>query len=99
MGVLGVKLILETPWIGFASALLLKVLIRVSRCPAAPITLAAAAVIGWATGGAVTAHETAVTANTSTGEPLPPAGVNDGLRTMRALPGGSSCLNQNGLKS
>jgi MFS superfamily sulfate permease-like transporter len=64
MGVLGVKLILETPWIGCASGLLLVVLIRVPYCPAAPITLATAAIIGWATGSAVTAHETAVTANT-----------------------------------
>jgi hypothetical protein len=46
MGVLGVKLILETPWIGCASGLLLVVLIRVPRCPAAPITLAIAAIIG-----------------------------------------------------
>jgi MFS superfamily sulfate permease-like transporter len=52
MGVLGVKLMLETPWIGFPALVLLIVLSRVPRCPAAPITLAAAAVAGWASSSA-----------------------------------------------
>jgi hypothetical protein len=46
MGVLGVRLILETPRIGFGSLVLLVLLMRVSYCPAAPITLGAAAVAG-----------------------------------------------------
>src|SRR6266404_5578362 len=47
MGVLGTKLILETPLMGFVSLALLFILMRVPYCPAAPITLAAAAVAGW----------------------------------------------------
>lgn len=47
MGVLGIKLMLETPWTGFGSLALLLVLMRVPSCPAAPVTLAAAACIGW----------------------------------------------------
>src|SRR4029077_8426537 len=50
MGVLGLKLILETPWIGLGSLALLFALTRIPRCPAAPIALAAAVVAGWATG-------------------------------------------------
>jgi MFS superfamily sulfate permease-like transporter len=52
MGVLGVKLMLETPWIGFPALVLLIVLSQIPRCPAAPITLAAAAVVGWASSNA-----------------------------------------------
>ena len=40
MGVLGLKLILETPWLGFGSLVLLFALTRVPHCPAAPIALA-----------------------------------------------------------
>src|SRR5438094_2501598 len=40
MGVLGLKLILETPLTGFGSLALLFLLVRVPYCPAAPITLA-----------------------------------------------------------
>src|SRR6266446_7764895 len=47
MGVLGVKLMLQTPWVGFGSLALLLLLMRIPRCPATPITLAAAATIGW----------------------------------------------------
>jgi MFS superfamily sulfate permease-like transporter len=47
MGILGVKLMLETPWIGFGSLALLVLLTRIRYCPAAPITLAAAIVLGW----------------------------------------------------
>jgi Molybdate transporter of MFS superfamily len=47
MGILGIKLILETPVIGCASVALLFGLMRVPYCPTAPITLAAAAVAGW----------------------------------------------------
>ncbi|HEX5318969.1 MAG TPA: putative sulfate/molybdate transporter [Stellaceae bacterium] len=53
MGVLGVKLILTMPWIGFGSLLALVALTRVPRCPAAPIVLIAAALAGWATNNAV----------------------------------------------
>jgi MFS superfamily sulfate permease-like transporter len=54
MAVLGAKLILETPWIGFGSLALLFLLLRVPRCPAAPITLAAAACAGWLSGASPT---------------------------------------------
>jgi hypothetical protein len=46
MSVLGIKLTFETPVIGFVSLALLLILARVPYCPAAPITLAAAAVAG-----------------------------------------------------
>ena len=52
MGVLGVKLMLQTPWIGFPALAALVLLTRIPRCPAAPIVLAASAVAGWATSGA-----------------------------------------------
>jgi predicted benzoate:H+ symporter BenE len=47
MGFLGVKLMLETPWIGFAALVLLFLLSRIPRCPAAPIVLGAAAIMGY----------------------------------------------------
>ena len=47
MGVLGIKLILQTPWIGFGALVALFVMSRIPRCPAAPLVLAAAAVVGW----------------------------------------------------
>jgi hypothetical protein len=47
MGVLGLKLILETPWLGFGSLALLFALTRIPRCPDAPLVLAAAIVAGW----------------------------------------------------
>jgi MFS superfamily sulfate permease-like transporter len=46
MGVLGVKLMLQTPWIGFGSLVLLLLLSRIPRCPAAPIVLVTAAIVG-----------------------------------------------------
>jgi MFS superfamily sulfate permease-like transporter len=46
MGVLGVKLILQTPWIGFPALAALLLLTRIPGCPAAPIVLVAAAVMG-----------------------------------------------------
>jgi MFS superfamily sulfate permease-like transporter len=49
MGVLGVKLILETPWIGLGALVLLVLLSRIPRCPAAPLVLSGAVVAGWAT--------------------------------------------------
>src|SRR5258708_7354636 len=61
MGVLGLKLMLETPWIGFGSLALLFALTRIPRCPAAPIALAAAVVAGWATGNVGSAPEVATT--------------------------------------
>lgn len=51
MGVLGLKLILQTPWIGAAALVLLFTLARIPRCPAALVVLAAAAIAGWAGGG------------------------------------------------
>ena len=61
MGVLGLKLILETPWIGFGSLALLFALTRVPHCPAAPIVLVAAMITGWATGKAGTVPEVGIT--------------------------------------
>jgi MFS superfamily sulfate permease-like transporter len=49
MGVLGIKLILETPLIGVLSLALLFGLMRVRYCPTAPITLVTAAAAGWLT--------------------------------------------------
>ncbi len=57
MGVLGVKLMLQTPWIGFGALALLLLLSRIPRCPAAPIVLAAAAIAGWAGNSAVIPHD------------------------------------------
>jgi MFS superfamily sulfate permease-like transporter len=56
MGVLGTKLVLETPWTGFGSLAALLLLTRIPRCPAAPIALGAAAVVGWMTNG-LAVHE------------------------------------------
>src|SRR3954462_12067918 len=50
MAVLGLKLIFETPWLGFGSLALLFALTRIPRCPAAPIALGVAMILGWATG-------------------------------------------------
>jgi MFS superfamily sulfate permease-like transporter len=61
MGVLGLKLMLETPWIGFPALAALFLLGRVPRVPAAPIVLVAASVVGWIT--------------TSNGAPVPEAVV------------------------
>src|SRR5213593_5260025 len=57
MGVLGTKLMLQTPWIGFGSLALLLLLSRIPRCPAAPIVLAAAAVVGWMGSSAALPHD------------------------------------------
>ena len=61
MGVIGLKLILETPWIGFGSLALLFALTRVPRCPAAPLALGVAMVAGWVTGNTGMAPEVVVT--------------------------------------
>src|SRR3954453_20407548 len=50
MGVLGLKLILETPWVGFSSLASLFALTRFPRCPAAPLARITAIIAGWATG-------------------------------------------------
>jgi MFS superfamily sulfate permease-like transporter len=50
MGVLGIKLILTTPFIGTVALVMLFALTRVPHCPAAPITLVASAFIAWAMG-------------------------------------------------
>jgi MFS superfamily sulfate permease-like transporter len=57
MGVLGVKLILQTPWIGFPALAALFLLTRIPRCPAAPIVLAAAGVVGWVSNSATMPNE------------------------------------------
>ena len=61
MGVLGLKLVLETPWLGFGSLALLFALTRVPRCPAAPLTLAMSMLAAWATGKTDIASAVAVT--------------------------------------
>jgi MFS superfamily sulfate permease-like transporter len=63
MGVLGLKLILETPWLGFGSLALLFALTRIPRCPAAPLALMAAIVAGWATGHIGIMSQVAVTSD------------------------------------
>ena len=64
MGVLGLKLILETPWLGFGSLALLFALTRIPQCPAAPIALAAAMIAEWATGKVGIASVVAITPGT-----------------------------------
>jgi MFS superfamily sulfate permease-like transporter len=49
MAVLGIDLMLKTPWLGFGSLALLLVLMRVPRCPAAPLMLVAAIIAGAST--------------------------------------------------
>ena len=49
MAVLGVGLMLKTPWLGFGSLGLLLLLMRIPRCPAAPLTLLAAIIAGAST--------------------------------------------------
>ena len=49
LAVLGLKLILETPWLGFGSLALLFALTRIPRCPAAPIALGVAIGLDWVT--------------------------------------------------
>jgi predicted benzoate:H+ symporter BenE len=61
MGVLGFKLILEAPWLGFGSLALLCALARVPRCPAAPLALAAAIVAGRLSGSIGIAADGATT--------------------------------------
>jgi MFS superfamily sulfate permease-like transporter len=56
MGLLGFKLMLETPWIGFGSLAALLLLNRIPRRPAAPIVLGVAAMVAWMTNG-VPLHE------------------------------------------
>ena len=71
MGVLGLKLILETPWLGFGSLVLLFTLTRIPRCPAAPVALGVAVIAGASTGNVGGTHEAAI----STGMPgiVPPS--------------------------
>jgi len=58
MGLLGIRLMLETPLIGVGSLALLVLLGRVPYCPAAPITLGAAVAAGWLGGSAELPHAT-----------------------------------------
>jgi MFS superfamily sulfate permease-like transporter len=62
IAVLGLKLIFENPWLGIGSPALLFALTRIPRCPAAPLTLAAAIVIGWAMGDTGSASKAAIPA-------------------------------------
>ena len=64
MGMLGIKLILETPWLGFGSLALLFALMRIPQCPAAAIALAAAMIAGWVTGKVGIASAAAMTLGT-----------------------------------
>ena len=59
LAVLGLKLILETPWLGFGSLALLFALTRIPRCPAAPIALGVAIGLGWVTGSVGSTAEAA----------------------------------------
>jgi MFS superfamily sulfate permease-like transporter len=52
---------LETPWIGFPALAALFLLTRIPRCPAAPIVLVAAALIGWITTSTAMPAEVAIT--------------------------------------
>jgi hypothetical protein len=52
MGVLGIRLMLQQPWIGFGALVASAGLSRFPRLPAAPIILVAAAFVGWAGSGA-----------------------------------------------
>src|SRR5947207_7711787 len=50
MGVLGIGLVLKTPWLGFGALALLPVRMRVPRCPAAPLMLVMLVIVilaGW----------------------------------------------------
>src|SRR5207247_9095277 len=50
MGVLGIGLVLKTPWLGFGALALLLVLLRGPRCPAAPLMLVMLVIVilaGW----------------------------------------------------
>jgi predicted benzoate:H+ symporter BenE len=61
MGVLGIKLMLETPWIAFPALVALFLLTRIPRCPSAPLVLVAAALIGWIGGSAATPYAIGLT--------------------------------------
>jgi MFS superfamily sulfate permease-like transporter len=50
MGLLGLKLAIETPWLGGVALLLLVLLMRLPRWPAAPTMLFAIVLVGWAAG-------------------------------------------------
>jgi MFS superfamily sulfate permease-like transporter len=60
MGVLGLELTLETPWLGFGSLALLFTLTRIPRCPAAPLALAAGMIAGWLSGNTGNAVDVAI---------------------------------------
>jgi MFS superfamily sulfate permease-like transporter len=59
MALLGLKLILETPLLGWGSLALLLLLLRIPNCPAAPVVLAVATLAHWLGGPAAAASETA----------------------------------------
>lgn len=50
MGVLGLRLMLEIPWLGFGALALVAALMRIPRCPAAPLMLATASLAAWCAG-------------------------------------------------
>src|SRR5215472_5192291 len=57
MGVLGVRLMLATWWIGVPALAALFALGRIPGFPAAPVVLVTAAVVGWSIGGVAPAHD------------------------------------------
>jgi MFS superfamily sulfate permease-like transporter len=61
MGVLGLKLMLATWWIGVPALVALFALGRIPGFPAAPVVLVTAALVGWSTGGVIPAHDAVIT--------------------------------------
>ncbi len=53
MAVLGIGLMLKTPWLGIGALALLLLMIRIPYCPAAPLVLLAAVFVGWSANDAV----------------------------------------------
>ena len=72
MAVLGLRLILETPWLGFGSLALLFVLLRVRHCPAVPIVLGLAALASGMGGAALPLGATAA-GHTAAALPIVPS--------------------------
>ena len=60
MGLLGIGLVWRTPWLGLSALALLAALMLVPRMPAAPLMLAVAMALGYATGAAPPPHDLAL---------------------------------------
>jgi MFS superfamily sulfate permease-like transporter len=65
MGLLGLKLMMHTPWIGFTSLVMLIFLSRIPKCPAAPLVLIGAAIAGSISGIATGPYDGVVAMATS----------------------------------